>query len=172
MVTSLCLLRSKLIISMLLKTDPIRKITLLIWIKILTLRNFHSKVLILRHSKQLEKSHCDAMFEFRMGPLNNQSHHLIWLIWDESYESYDRKKFATYHHAKNFHQYFQQAWIQQSTRNKDFAMFRLNSEILISQGIGSAFVSFWMIFQSLQSEFSRFKFHSLGSKILKSRNST
>ena len=72
------MLRSKLIISMLLKTDPIRKITLSIWIKILTLRNFHSKVLILRHSKQLEKSHCDAMFEFWMDPLKN---HFIWLIW-------------------------------------------------------------------------------------------
>ena len=39
--------------------------------------------------------------------------------------------------------------------------------ILSYQEIGSSLVSFGMIFDALQSEFSWFKFHSLGSKILK-----
>ena len=36
-----------------------------------------------------------------------------------------------------------------------------------SQEIGSSLISLWMIFEALQSELFRFKFHSLGSKILK-----
>ena len=36
-----------------------------------------------------------------------------------------------------------------------------------SQEIGPSLVSFQMIFEALQSELFRFKFHSLGSKILK-----
>ena len=44
--------------------------------------------------------------------------------------------------------------------------------MLGSQAIRSILVSIRMIFETLQSELFRFKFHSLGSKIRKTRNST
>ena len=45
--------------------------------------------------------------------------------------------------------------------------FKIGFWILNSQGISSSLVSFGMIFEALQSDRFRFKFHSLGSKILK-----
>ena len=54
--------------------------------------------------------------------------------------------------------------------NTFFIEFKNVFSIFSSQEIGSSLISLGMIFQALHSELFRFKFHSLGSKIKKSRN--